>query len=153
MFWSDASSIPPRHQIFHPICHFHPDVCVFLVNSGRQRNKLHQHNSHPPFPSTTTTTITIIIVITITIIVLSIIIIQCSVTEVDSLSARAKMPTTFFQVHICYFRDKCVVFARYCKFANLTHYNMQYVPCNRALLAQETPKKPLFLPKDLKKSA
>ena len=40
----------------------------------------------------------------------------------------------------CYFRDKCFVFARNCKFANLTqyNYNMQCVPCNTALLAQET---------------
>ena len=36
------------------------------------------------------------------------------------------------------FRDKCVVFARNCKFASLTQYNMQDIPCNSALLAQET---------------
>ena len=36
------------------------------------------------------------------------------------------------------FCDKCVVFGRNCKFANLTQYNMQYKPCNSAPLAQET---------------
>ena len=39
---------------------------------------------------------------------------------------------------IYYFRDKRVVFARNRKFANLIQYKMQYLPCNRALLAQET---------------
>ena len=57
----------------------------------------------------------------------------------------------FRQAHIYKFRDKCVVFARKRKFAKLTHWNMQYIPCNSALLAQETPKKALFLPKDLQK--
>ena len=47
----------------------------------------------------------------------------------------------FCEVRIYYFRDKCVVFARNSKFENLTQYNMQYIPCNSALLAQE----PLFL--------
>ena len=42
------------------------------------------------------------------------------------------------QTRIYNFRDKCVVFARNRKFANLTHQNMQYIPCNSALLAQET---------------
>ena len=41
------------------------------------------------------------------------------------------------------FRDKCVVFVGNRKFANLTQLNMQYIPCNSALLAQET----LFLTK------
>ena len=31
----------------------------------------------------------------------------------------------FRQVRNCYFRDKCIVFACNCKFANLTHYKMQ----------------------------
>ena len=34
-------------------------------------------------------------------------------------------------------RGKCVVFARNCKFASLTQYDMQYIPCNSALLSQE----------------
>ena len=42
------------------------------------------------------------------------------------------------KVRICYFRDKCLVFARNCKFANSTQHNMQYISCNSALLAQET---------------
>ena len=41
------------------------------------------------------------------------------------------------QARICYFRDKCVVFARNCKFANLIQYDMQYTPCNSALLAKK----------------
>ena len=41
----------------------------------------------------------------------------------------------FPQARIYYFHDKCVVFARNCKFANL---NQQYIPCNSAHLAQET---------------
>ena len=45
---------------------------------------------------------------------------------------------SFRQPRICYFRDKCIVFARNCKFANLIQYSKQYVPCNDALLAQET---------------
>ena len=36
------------------------------------------------------------------------------------------------------FRVKCVVFARNRKFAKLTQRNMQYIPSNSALLAQET---------------
>ena len=48
----------------------------------------------------------------------------------------------------------CVVFARNRKFAKLTQQNMQYIPCNSALLAQEAlflPRKALFMPKDLLK--
>ena len=63
----------------------------------------------------------------------------------------------FRQARIYNFCVKCVVFARNRKFANLTQWNMQHIPCNSALLAQEAlflPKKALFLPKDLpKKSA
>ena len=44
----------------------------------------------------------------------------------------------FCQAHFCDFRDKCVVFACNFKFANLIQYDMQYIPCNNALLAQET---------------
>ena len=36
------------------------------------------------------------------------------------------------------FCDKCVVFARNYKFANLAQYSMQYIICNSAFLAQET---------------
>ena len=43
----------------------------------------------------------------------------------------------FRQARICYFRDKCVVFARNRKFTNLTPSNMQYIPCISALLAKE----------------
>ena len=57
----------------------------------------------------------------------------------------------FRQTRIYYFRDKCVVFARKSKFENVTQYNMQYIPCNSALLAQETPKTALFLPKYFQK--
>ena len=45
---------------------------------------------------------------------------------------------SFCQPRICYFRDKCVVFARNRKFVNLTQYNMQPKLCNSALLTQET---------------
>ena len=44
----------------------------------------------------------------------------------------------FRQARIYFFRDKRAVFACNCKFANLTQYNMQYIPCNSAFLAQET---------------
>jgi len=60
----------------------------------------------------------------------------------------------FCQARIYNFRVKCVVFARNRKFAKLTQWNMQYIPCNSALLAQETlflTQKGTFLPKDLQK--
>ena len=63
---------------------------------------------------------------------------------------------SFHQVCICYFCDKCVVFAQNYKFANLIQYNMQYIPCNSALLAKETlflTQKGTFLAKDLQKKA
>ena len=44
----------------------------------------------------------------------------------------------FCQAHFCDFLDKCVVFACNFKFANLIQYDMQYIPCNNALLVQET---------------
>ena len=44
----------------------------------------------------------------------------------------------FRQARIYNFCVKCVVFARNHKFAKLTQWNMQYIPCNSALLAQET---------------
>ena len=44
----------------------------------------------------------------------------------------------FRQAHIYNFRVKCVVFARNRKIAKLIQWNMQYLPCNSALLAQET---------------
>ena len=60
----------------------------------------------------------------------------------------------FRQTRIYNFRVKCVVFARNRKFAKLNQWNMQYIPCNSALLAQETQfftQKDTFLPKDLQK--
>ena len=71
--------------------------------------------------------------------------------EVGSLSAKAKMAIKVFVRRVfAIFGDKCVVFARNCKFANLIQYDMQYTPCNSALLAQKT----LFLtPKKHTKSA
>ena len=56
------------------------------------------------------------------------------VAKVGSLSARAKMATKIFVKRI---------FTIFTTIANLTQYNMQYVPCNSSLLAQET----LFLTK------
>ena len=44
----------------------------------------------------------------------------------------------FRQARIYNFCVKCVVFARNRKFAKLTQWKMQYIPCNSALLAQET---------------
>ena len=44
----------------------------------------------------------------------------------------------FHQARVYYFRDKCVVFARNCKFAHLTQYDMQFIPYKSALFAQET---------------
>ena len=61
------------------------------------------------------------------------------VAEVGGLLASAKMPIRKIgQARICYYRDKCVVFARNCKFAISIQYDMQYIPCNNALLAKET---------------
>ena len=60
----------------------------------------------------------------------------------------------FNQARIYNSRDKCVVFAHNRKFAKSTQWNMQYIPCNSALLAQETlflTQKGTFLPKDLQK--
>ena len=61
----------------------------------------------------------------------------------------------FRQARIYNFCFKCVVFARDRKFAKLTQWNMQYIPCNSALLAQETlflTQKGTFLAKDRDKS-
>ena len=44
----------------------------------------------------------------------------------------------FRQTRIYNFWVKCVVFARNRKFAKLAQWNMQYIPCNSALLGQET---------------
>ena len=41
----------------------------------------------------------------------------------------------FRQACICYFCDNFVMFALNCKFADLIQYNMQYIPCDSALLA------------------
>ena len=47
-----------------------------------------------------------------------------------------KWPQNFRQARNCYFCDVCVVSARNCKFTYLIWYNMQYIPCNSAYLAQ-----------------
>ena len=73
------------------------------------------------------------------------------VAEVGSLSARTKMFKRNRQARIYYFPDKCFAFARNCKFANLTQYNMQYIPVIVHFLPKEHcfwPKKALFLSKD-----
>ena len=60
----------------------------------------------------------------------------------------------FRQTRIYYFRDKCVVLPRNCKIANLTQYNMQYIPYNSALLARKTlylTLKSTFFSKDFQK--
>ena len=44
----------------------------------------------------------------------------------------------FRQARIYNFRVKSVVLARNRKFAKLTQWNMQYIPCDSVLLAQET---------------
>ena len=64
--------------------------------------------------------------------------------EVGSLSATKIIVRRIF----VFCRDKCVVFACNCKFANLFQYIMQYIPCNTALLAK---KKHCFDPKSSKK--
>ena len=64
------------------------------------------------------------------------------VAKVGSLSARAKMATQIFLKRI---------FSIFATIANLTQYNMQYLPGNSSLLAQETlflKKKTLFLAND-----
>ena len=79
---------------------------------------------------------------------------QPRVAEVGSLLSKAKIAMKIFVNRIYYFRDKCFVFARNRKFANLTQYNMQYILCNSALLAQETlffTQKGIFLPEDFQK--
>ena len=61
------------------------------------------------------------------------------VSELGSLSSGAKMATKIFVNRVfTIFCVKCVVFARNRKFAKLTQWNMQYISCNSALLAQET---------------
>ena len=62
----------------------------------------------------------------------------------QSFSEGKNGPKMFRQERIYYFRDKCVVFARNCKFSNWTQYDMQYIPCNSTLHSQET----LFLTKE-----
>ena len=60
----------------------------------------------------------------------------------------------FRRARICYFRNKCAVFARDCKFVNLIQCNVQYRPYKSAFIAIETlflaPKK-RFLPKVFQK--
>ena len=66
-----------------------------------------------------------------------------------------KWPQNFRQAHVLSLRQICRLFARNCKFANLIQCNMQYTPCNKALLAQETlllSNKSTFLPQDFQKA-
>ena len=65
---------------------------------------------------------------------------ESRVAEVDSFSARAKLA-------INYFRDKCVVIKRNCKFANLTQYNMQYIVHFLPKKHSVWPKKAKYFPK------
>ena len=63
---------------------------------------------------------------------------------------------SFRQTRIYNFCDKCVVFARNRIFANLTEWNMQYIPWNSALPScpRNTvfdPKRHFFLPNDFQK--
>ena len=70
--------------------------------------------------------------------------------EVGSLLARARMPKKFRQAHICYFRDKCIVFARTWKsnsVCNIYHAIMHFWPKNTGVV----PKKHFFAPKSPKK--
>ena len=60
----------------------------------------------------------------------------------------------FRQARIYYFGDKCILLAHNPNFANLTQYNMQYMPCNSVLLAQVTLfliQKGTFLPENFQK--
>ena len=50
----------------------------------------------------------------------------------------AKIATQVFVCRFCQFHDKCVVFVRNCKIVNSIQYKIQYIPCNRALIAKET---------------
>ena len=55
------------------------------------------------------------------------------------------------QACIYFFRDKCVIYARNYKLANLAQNNLQYPLCNNAFLSRETlflTPKTLLLPKD-----
>ena len=42
---------------------------------------------------------------------------------------RQKWPYKFSSGALCYFRNKCVVFAHNCKFSNLIHCHEQYIIC------------------------
>ena len=59
------------------------------------------------------------------------------VAEVGSLSARAKLATKLSSgAYLLFFATNASYFVRNCKVANSFQYDMQYTPCNRALLAQ-----------------
>ena len=61
------------------------------------------------------------------------------VAELGSLSSGAKMEMKIFIKRVfTIFASNASFFARNRKFAKLTQWNMQYIPCNNALLAQET---------------
>ena len=62
---------------------------------------------------------------------------QRRVAEVGSLSAKAKMTANFFVRRVFAIFATNASFLRVnCKFANLIQYDMQYIPCNIAFLAQ-----------------
>ena len=64
-----------------------------------------------------------------------------------------KMATKVFVRHV-FVCDKCDVFARNCKISNSNQYNIQYISCKSALLAQETlylTQKSTFWPKVFQK--
>ena len=84
----------------------------------------------------------------------------CTFMQTSNQGGRAWQPfvrgknghENFRQARIYNFRDKCVVFARNRK--KSTQWNMQYILCNSALLAQETlflTQKGTFCPKISKK--
>ena len=69
-------------------------------------------------------------------------------------SGEGKNGNKMFVRLFCYFRDRCIVFAHNCKFANSIQYVMQFISCNSAFLAQETlflTPKALFLAKVFQK--
>ena len=56
------------------------------------------------------------------------------------------------KITLYYFATNVLFLARNCNFASFTQYNLQYIPCNSALLAQEKlfmSQKSTFLPNNL----
>ena len=60
------------------------------------------------------------------------------VPEIGSHSARAKGPTKISSGGYLLFLQQMHFFACNCNLANLIQFDMQYIPCNNALLAKET---------------